>query len=318
MNVGKESTGYKKFVGVGQFKVLKFNPTRAELNKILNYEPEGEQKELEYTKDDYVLKYRDQEGNEHELTCKQVYVDVWLEEQKTKTKHKVRFTITNQVRTSKDARKSQWINQVGKTTWVDEESNLPEWFTHFKTTDRQTKAVSTTPKVYREAFIGEENLYDFLAKWLEINSFNATNNMFIDDMNKFWNGNMKELNTLIDVFEDNTIMCILGIKNKQVVDEKGNTEDKEYQTISTRYFCPGRFMKIFRNMYEFAQDKRNAIEEIKADKKLYDLGKFISESMDEENGFKDFFLMQEVVEYTPEMNELSKTNSSIVDNDSSY
>lgn len=71
-------------------------------------------------------------------------------------------------------------------------------------------------------------------------------------------------------------------------------------------------------MYEFAQDKRNAIEEIKADKKLYDLGKFISESMDEENGFKDFFLMQEVVEYTPEMNELSKTNSSIVDNDSSY
>ncbi len=56
----------------------------------------------------------------------------------------------------------QYVSQTGGATYIDSESNLPDWFTRFQNKDKKNLA----DKTYREAIQGEANLYVFLAAWL--------------------------------------------------------------------------------------------------------------------------------------------------------
>lgn len=295
---------FNKYVGVGNFKVLCFNPTREKLNKILGTEIEDE---IEYTKDDNELKI----GEGDSVFCKSVYVDAWLEEQVTKSKHKVRFVIYDTPRLTKNGDKYQYINQVGQTSWTDDPDNLPEFFTHFKSTDRAGNT-SFSKKEYRKAFRGEEQFMKFIIAWLELSPFIQKNTIFVENVDKFWRGDMAEFNALLDNFEDNTVMTLTGIRLK---DEGG--ERKEYQSYSQVAFCPGRFFKIFRALYATKENKEAALEDIARDKKMYSLNKFIVDNEDKENGFKDFYVMDEIQVYTPEMNPLEE-DASVLEEDSKF
>lgn len=300
----EKRTVFNKYVGVGNFKVLAFNPTREQLNKMLGSDVE---EEIEYTKEDCEIKI-----GEESIFCKAVFVDAWLEEQVTKTKHKIRFTIYDTPRLTKNGEKYQYINQVGQSSWTDEPENLPEFFTHFKVKENDG-SFSFVKKDFRKAYRGEEQLIKFLVAWLELSPFMQKNTIFVEDTKRFWKGDMTELNALINDFEDTTVMALMGIRLKE-----DGTETKEYQAYSQVAFCPGRFYKIFRSLYVNKEDKAEALEDISRDKKLYSLNKFIVDNSDTENGFKDFYLMDEIQVYNPEMNTLTKEDALLEEDSSRY
>lgn len=304
MNVEKkEQQNFEKtyYCGVGAIKVLMFSPNRQQLNRLLNYEPDKEQEELEYVKDDVEVKGADDSSTFH----KQVNVDVWVEDLKFKEKFKIRFTITDKVRTSKDGSKTQYVNQLGQTSWVDDVSNLTEFFSKFKLTDKNDKSnVTYIDKEYKEALMGEEQLYNFLAKWLNFSSFEPKNNIFLD-RKKLFKGDFSELNSLVGDFEDNSVGACFAVKTK--TEDEG---DKKYQVVSNKFFLPGIYMKGFRN---FARNNFAGIESDKG----YDLKKFYKDINDAEHGIKDFFINQEISVYDENQDALATTTSSVISSDSS-
>ena len=103
----KKEVERQLFTGVGECKVVAINPTRSQLNKLLNYTPEEEQEELEYTKDSVDVKV-----GEETINTNQVFVDFWLQELKTQKLFKLRFILTNYDKVSKTG-KIQYLNQMG-------------------------------------------------------------------------------------------------------------------------------------------------------------------------------------------------------------
>lgn len=308
MNITKEeSTGKKLFVGVGEIKILAFNPDVQNLHKVMGWDLKDDAKEIEYTKDDVTVKFK-KDGEDQEIITNQVSVDVWYQEVKTGMKNKVRFTIVNAPRLNRDGTKTQYINQHGTTCWVDSEENLPEWFTSIK--DKSGKLHKRT---YRKAFIGEEFLMDFLAKWTCLNKWNLQNDLFLNNMNKFWVGDMKELNQLLTVFDEFTVMACFGVKTITTTDtDSGESSDKEFQSIFYRMFCPGKDMKHFR-MYA-----KNNFEGLTTKTKyMYDLAKFVETVQDTENGFKDFYgsSLMEIHDYDPMENPINNP-ASVIEEDS--
>ena len=72
--------------------------------------------------------------------------------------------------------KLEYVNQVGQSVWVGDESELKDSFTKF--TDKDKNVIEN--KQYREAIQGESSLYSFLCAWLNINVFNNDTNLFED------------------------------------------------------------------------------------------------------------------------------------------
>ena len=129
---------FTKKVGLFEARVLTINPTLEEYKDILNIELKEDSKAVEYLG-------TSNEGN------KTLRVDVWLEDVKRKDKFKVAFFLEDKEKENRDGTKKQYINAVGSCAWADDPNNLADWF---------------TSRDYRVAFVGEEDLYNFLRTWL--------------------------------------------------------------------------------------------------------------------------------------------------------
>ncbi len=138
--------------------------------------------------------------------------------------------------------------------------------------------------------MGEEAFYNFLACWTNLNSFNPNNNLFLENTKKFWQGDLKEVNGLLENFGENLVLVPFGVKTKEVEEET-----KTYQVVSNRFFLAGAFQKNFRNYL-----KNNFEGLTKTTKYMYSLWKWYTEVTDTENGFDkqaDFTVMGEIREY---------------------
>lgn len=136
---GGQETKFGKKVGLFEANVIAINPTNEEYKDKLNIELSEDSKATQYLGET-------RDGNTY------LRVDVWLQEIKNNENFKVSFFLEDRERENRDGTKKQYLNSVGMTSWADEESNLFEWFTK----DREV----------RVAFIGEEDLYDFMRTWL--------------------------------------------------------------------------------------------------------------------------------------------------------
>lgn len=313
INQKEQSEGFERklYVGTGEVKVLAINPTVDELDALLGREPNDERQEIEYVKEGVEVKYVE-DGEEQTETATRLFVDVWVQEVKSEAISKIRFMLTNFPAYNKDGTKQQYINQVGQTAWcnVDDEDSLGEWFTHFLQKDKNTKEViKRIPKTFRPAMRGEADLYEFLSKWANLNVWDSTSEILVENNKKFWKGNMSELKPLITMLEDNTVLCQFGVKSQIKSDDEGNSETVEYQSVYTRAFASGSAMK------DFNFHKRNNFEGLKDAKYAYDLKKFFENVFDEEYGFKDFTIKGYFTEYSPEMNVLNG-ESAVVEADS--
>lgn len=223
---GKTVTGegdgsFKRYTGVGVCSVVAVNPTKAELEQIYNTPIEKDPEYLSKSEDgvakvriDFIIKTVPEKNDGIELI------------------HKVSFFLSNAGKYNKDKAKIEVINKYGETTWVPVEmakkGELPEnmkWY----------------PAPYRPAYVGERDLNAFLKVFLAIPARSwrdsrtgevhtvedlTTAEASLEEIKKYFTGNVKELRDIVAMQPDNKIKVAFGIKTTE--------EGKEYQDVFNR------------------------------------------------------------------------------------
>lgn len=259
---------FPKKVGLAEFKVLAFSPSREELNTLLSKQEGGTDTGEEIT---YVST---RNGN------RSIRVAVWLEDVKTGFKVPVNFFVEDKASVAKNG-KPQYINAVGRYTYAVSEEKLPEFF---------IKA-----KRYRQAKEGEQFLMEFLRNWLDIElnlEQGGDKNDILLNLEALFSGDVTELRKLASSKHAGTITCIATVRTK--VDSDGTVN--QYQNVYNKKFLPGNCIRFFRPQKLTGQElvKPNFVQ------------KFIEETSGQ-YGPKDFFVLEEMRDYKENENPVSQT-----------
>ena len=260
---GSNENNYEKKVGIFEANVVAINPTAEEYSSILGREISPDSKATEYlgeTKD----------GNTY------LRIDVWLQEVKNQDNFKVSFFLEDKQRQNRDGTKNQYINSVGTTSWADDESNLYDWFTK----DRD----------FRVAYVGEEDLYNFMQKWLSKLDYRDVETELQLDWKKLMRGDVRDLKGQIGGDYCDTVVSMATV----VVRERDG-ESKEYQGIYNKGFLSGWAMKFFRAV---DYTDRRVVESLKskASRDLKQHERFVVQIAGE-YGCKDYYILKEIESY---------------------
>lgn len=290
MAVQGEKFEYKEFVkevGLFEGKVIAINPDKEKLEELLGTTLE---RDPEYLGED-------DEGNT-KLTLTFWIQDVHNEDRKKP----VSFYLKDVYRLSNpenedDPKKKQFINDVGITSWAYKEDDLQQWFT-----DRD----------YRQARVGEEEMYKFISSWLNGLDTRKKNSSLSFDWKRLMKGNVKEIAEQMNGEYDGTVVLLSTIQIREKDGEKS-----EYERVYNKEFLPGytfkqiRLKKLDQNFIESA----NKTEK----KKRTKLQKFVLAVTDQQFGCKDHFILGEIQEYDPSKNIASPANNSPIQaDDTSY
>jgi len=269
-----QETKFGKKVGLFEANVIAINPTNEEYKDVLGIELGEDSKATNYlgeTKD----------GNTY------LRVDVWLQEVKKKENFKVSFFLEDRERENRDQTKKQYINSVGMTSWADDENNLFDWFKE--------------NREYRVAFIGEEDLYDFLRTWLGQLDYRHADTTLTLDWPKLMRGNVKDLKDQVDGEWCNTIVAMATVVTKE-----RDGETVEYQGVYNKAFLSGYTMRQFR-LVDYTDQK--IVNQLKARKprELRPHERYVVK-VTGEYGCKDYYQLKEIEDYNPDENLVSTDN----------
>ena len=269
-----QETKFGKKVGLFEANVIAINPTNEEYKDVLGIELGEDSKATNYlgeTKD----------GNTY------LRVDVWLQEVKKKENFKVSFFLEDRERENRDQTKKQYINSVGMTSWADDENNLFDWFKE--------------NREYRVAFIGEEDLYDFLRTWLGQLDYRSAETTLTLDWTKLMRGNVKDLKDQVDGEWCNSIVALATVVTKE-----RDGETVEYQGVYNKAFLSGYTMRQFR-LVDYTDAK--IVNQLKARKprELRPHERFVVK-VTGEYGCKDYYQLKEIEDYNPDDNLVSTDN----------
>jgi hypothetical protein len=263
----KQLPEFSKKVGLFESRVIAINPDAEDYKDLLNIELKEDSKTLEYltTNDTGDAKLR---------------VDIWLEEVKNKDKFKMTFYLENKVRKNKDLTKKQYINNVGVSSWAENEEALPTWF---------------AKRDYREAHVGEDDLYNFLRTWLGGLDYSDAETTLELDWKRLMKGNTKDLKEQITGGYDVTFIALATIKTVTKDDEI-----KEYQGVYNKDFLPSYFLKQFR-LVDYSNS--NVLKSIqnKTSKDLKGVERFVK-GITGEYGCKEFYILKDLKDYNAEDN----------------
>jgi hypothetical protein len=280
----RENTGngdFGKKIGLFEASVVAINPTVEQFKDVLGMELKEDSKATDY------LSERD--GNTV------LRIDFWLNEVKNNEKFKVSFFLENKERENKDGTKQQYINEVGVCSWADDEDNLPEWF---------------SKRAFRQAYVGEEDLYNFLRLWLcELDYRNDSTTLQLD-WKKLMKGNVRDLKEQIggDYCGNVGAMAIVIVKEK-------DGETKEYQGIYTKAFLPSYALKNFR-LVDYSNPEVLKALNNKKSKDLKPHERFVI-NVTGEYGCKDIYSLKDLQEYNAE-DHLVSSDSTIYEDDGEY
>lgn len=277
-----EEKEFAKKIGLFEARVIAVNPTTEEYADVLGRQLKEDSKATEYLG-------TSKDGNAR------LRIDFWLEEVKTQEKFKLTFFIENKEKENKDQTKKQYINNIGRCTWADSPNNLPTWFK-----EREN----------RVAFVGEEDLYNFLRSWLSNIDFSSKKSTLQLEFNKLIKGNVKELKEQINGEWATNIVALATVSSKE-------TEDgtKEYQAIYSKAFLPPYSIKAFRLIDYNKAEAISALRQ-KSQKELKPHERFVLNVVGE-YGCKDFFTFKELKEYNSEDN-LVSSDKVIAEDDSDF
>ena len=282
-SANNENTNYPKKVGLFEANIVAINPTIEEYNTVLGMELNPDSKVTEYlgtTKD----------GNTY------LRVDVWLQDIKSQDNFKVSFFLEDRERENRDGTKKQYINSVGMTAWAADENDLWDWFTK----DRD----------YRVAYVGEEDLFDFLRTWLGKLDYRNSKTVLELEWKKLMRGNVSDLKNEIDGEWCNTIVALATV----VVKERDG-ESKEYQGIYNKGFLNGYTMKQFR-LVDYTDNQTLSTLKSRKPRELKPHERFVVK-VTGEYGCKDYYILKEIEEYNPGDNLVASDNY-ISDDGSDY
>lgn len=258
--------GYSKVVGLYEGKIISINPSTEEYKEVLGIELKEDSKATEYIGES-------KDGNTY------LRVNVWTEDIKTGNKYPIQFYLENKEKENKDMTKKQYINNVGVCSWADSPKNLPEWFSE---------------RDYRVAYVGEEELYNFMRTWLSSLDYRSAETTLELDWKKLMRGNVKDLKDQIDGEWANNVVALATIK----IQEKDG-EMKEYQSVYNRAFLSPYSLKQFR-LVDYTSPmvlenlKRKKPKEMKAHEK------FVVAITSADYGVKDVYILKDLQEYVAE------------------
>jgi len=270
--VKRESTNteskFNKKVGLFEANVVAINPTNEEYKDVLGIELSEDSKAT-----NYLGETRD--GNTY------LRVDVWLQEVKNQENFKVSFFLEDRERENRDQTKKQYLNSVGMTSWADDENNLFDWFKE--------------NREYRVAFIGEEELYDFLRTWLGQLDYRSAETTLTLDWSKLMRGNVKDLKDQVDGEWCNSIVALATVVTKE---RDGDTV--EYQGVYNKSFLSGYTMRQFR-LVDYTENR--IVNQLKSRKprELKPHERFVVK-VTGEYGCKDYYQLKEIEDYNPDQN----------------
>ena len=256
-----------KRVGLFEANVIAINPDIEEYKELLDIELKEDSKATEYLG-------KSQDGN---TTLR---VDVWLEDTKSKEKFKAVFFLENKEKENKDQTKKQYINAVGACSWADDINNLPTWF---------------SAREVRVAYVGEEDLYNFLRTWLGNLDYRDAETTLQLDWKKLMKGNVKDLKDQIDGEWCTPVVAMATIKTVVKDDET-----KEYQSVYNRAFLPAYAIKQFRLLDYNKPEVLNGLK-TKKSKDLKPHERFVL-NVTGEYGCRDYYTFKDLKEYSAEDN----------------
>lgn len=270
--IKRESTNteskFNKKVGLFEANVVAINPTNEEYKDVLGIELTEESKAT-----NYLGETRD--GNTY------LRVDVWLQEVKNQENFKVSFFLEDRERENRDQTKKQYLNSVGMTSWADDENNLFDWFKE--------------NREYRVAFIGEEDLYDFLRTWLGQLDYRSAETTLTLDWSKLMRGNVKDLKDQVDGEWCNSVVALATVVTKE-----RDGETVEYQGVYNKAFLSGYTMRQFR-LVDYTDNR--VVNQLKSRKprELKPHERFVVK-VTGEYGCKDYYQLKEIEDYNPDEN----------------
>lgn len=258
---------FVKRVGLFEARVIAINPSMEEYAEVLGMELKEGSKATEYlgTSND---------GNTS------LRVDIWLQEIKSGDKFKVNFFLENKLKTNKDGTKAQYINNVGTTSWASDENTLPDWF---------------KGRDYRQAYVGEEELYGFLRTWLGNLDYRDADTVLELDWKTLMKGNVKDIKSQIDGEYCTNVVALATVKT---VEKDG--EVKEYQGVYNKGFLPAYALKQFR-LVNYADTKVLDSLRNKKAKDLKTHERFVVQ-VTGEYGCRDFYALKDLCDYNADDN----------------
>ena len=244
----------KLYIGVGSVFVIGVNPNKAEYEKLYDYAPE---EELEYLGEAEV----GPEGNKK--TVKQARIS-FVVKTDPNTCDGIEFTtnitffLNDAPRFNSAGTKIQIIDKYGRTAWatVEEvkEHKIPIY---------STGKPANIDKDYRPAFIGEEDLTNFIKTYLNIPNVDKWKDGQIigmidnpsdaearlDNIKEYFKGNFAELKEIIGFQPNNKIKSMFGVRTAN--------EGVQYQAVYTKMFVKPN-VKNYSKLDKDLMERRNA------------------------------------------------------------
>ena len=230
--VSKEATEIKRYTGVGSVFVVGVNPSKAELEKLYDRELD---KDPEYlTEKDGVTSARIDFIIKTDPTAKCSNGIELLT--------KFSMFIRNEYRFNKDKTKVQVIDKYGRTAWVTKEQAKNHEIPVYK------NGPANIDKDYRPAYVGEEDITNFLKLFLGISNVEkwvkneATGRREVvglvdnpqdcecrlENIEDYFKGKFNEIKDAINLMPNNKIKVLFGVRTTD--------EGKQYQDVYTRKF----------------------------------------------------------------------------------
>ena len=271
-----------KKVGLFEGRVIAINPTAEEFKEVLGIDLPEESKVTEYLG-------TSRDGNTF------LRIDIWLEEAKKKDKFKVTFFLEDKERENRDGTKKQYINNIGRCAWADDPNNLAEWF---------------AKRDNRVAFVGEEELYEFLRTWLSELDYAKESTVLQLEWKRLMKGNLKDLKDQVNGAYCTNVLALATVTVRQK-----DGENKEYQSIYNKAFLPAYYMRNFR-LINYSDPAVLSALRSKKSKDLKPHERFVV-NVTGEYGCKDYYTLRDLQEYNPDDN-LVASDKTLSDDGSDY
>ena len=250
--VSKEATEIKRYTGVGSVFVVGVNPNKAELEKLYDRELD---KDPEYlTEKDGVTSAR---------------IDFIIKTDPTAKCNngielltKFSMFIRNEYRFNKDKTKVQVIDKYGRTAWVTKEQAKNHEIPVYK------NGPANIDKDYRPAYVGEEDITNFLKLFLGISNVEkwvkneATGRREVvglvdnpqdcecrlENIEDYFKGKFNEIKDAINLMPNNKIKVLFGVRTTD--------EGKQYQDVYTRKFLSNT-VSVYDKLAEDVQNNKD-------------------------------------------------------------
>ena len=249
----KEAAEIKRFTGVGSVFVVGVNPNKSELEKLydreLDKDPEyiTEKDRVTSARIDFIVK------TDTTATCNN---DIEL-------LTKVSMFIRKEYRFNNDKTKVQVIDKYGRTAWVTKEQaknhEIPVY---------SNGKPANIDKDYRPAYVGEEDITNFLKLFLGIPNVEkwAKNEETgrrevvglvdnpqdcecrLDHIEDYFKGKFNEIKDAISLMPNNKIKALFGVRTTD--------EGKQYQDVYTRKFLSNA-VSVYDKLSEDVQNNKD-------------------------------------------------------------